>query len=333
MDWWSQTDDRKVAVWSQVAAREGLPTQAVEKDWWVTLCLRALFQSAEGRYLIFKGGTSLSKGWNLIARFSEDIDLGVSRERLGFQGELTKGEIRKLRKASCKYVSTELVGVIHEELLRLGTPPAMFELSIPETPDSDQDPQCIFVTYKSLLSDIEYLPKRVKIEVMARSLMEPVIEREICSLVDANYPSASFAKAPFIAPLVSPSRTFWEKIILLHEIMAKEPTRVGDRMARHLYDIEKIMDTEHGLSALLDRALFETIIAFRRVYTAVGGIDYDQIQPETISFLPPHEVNDRWRADYQKLQANMIYDQASSHGFVALVARLTQLQDRIRTMG
>jgi predicted nucleotidyltransferase component of viral defense system len=97
------SEQRKIDIFNQVSDRTGLPSAAIEKDWWVTMALKAIFELPYSEHIVFKGGTSLSKGWNLIERFSEDIDLALDRALLGYEGYLNKGQIRNLRKDSCKF--------------------------------------------------------------------------------------------------------------------------------------------------------------------------------------------------------------------------------------
>lgn len=86
-----------------------IPEQIIEKDWWVSAVLRAIFDLPYVDALSFKGGTSLSKCWNLIERFSEDIDVAVSREFLGFSGNLSRTQVSdKLRRAACSFVREKL---------------------------------------------------------------------------------------------------------------------------------------------------------------------------------------------------------------------------------
>ena len=86
MKWLQLEEQIRIATINQVSNTTGFPAQAVEKDWWVTLALRALFSNKYAPYMVFKGGTSLSKSWNLISRFSEDIDIALDRTVLGFRG-------------------------------------------------------------------------------------------------------------------------------------------------------------------------------------------------------------------------------------------------------
>lgn len=93
-------DNDRAVIYQQITNTMGMPAHAVEKDWWVVQVLSAIFELESGKHLVFKGGTSLSKAWGLIDRFSEDVDLAIDRSFLGFEGELKKNQIRALRKTA-----------------------------------------------------------------------------------------------------------------------------------------------------------------------------------------------------------------------------------------
>jgi broad specificity phosphatase PhoE len=108
-NWLTLSKERRIEILNQATELTGLPAIAIEKDWWVTLCLNASFSLPCSNQIVFKGGTSLSKGWDLIERFSEDIDLAIDRKFFGFEGDISKTQIRKLRKQSCEFISTEFL--------------------------------------------------------------------------------------------------------------------------------------------------------------------------------------------------------------------------------
>ena len=110
--WNNLNDEDRLAIFVEAGERAGLPATAIEKDWWVTLALNIVFTTEFAEHLVFKGGTSLSKGWNLIERFSEDIDLAIDRKFLGFEGDLIKSQVEKLRKESCSFISTDFARAI-----------------------------------------------------------------------------------------------------------------------------------------------------------------------------------------------------------------------------
>lgn len=130
-----------------------------------------VFATRFAEHLVFKGGTSLSKSWNLIERFSEDIDLAIDRKFLGFEEELNKSQVKKLRKASCSFISNNFVNAIAAKIDELKIPDVT--LSVQDFKDSDIDPLVVEMNYKSLTDDSPYLQPRILIKVGARSLMDP----------------------------------------------------------------------------------------------------------------------------------------------------------------
>lgn len=109
-NWLTLSRERRVEILNQATELTGLPAIAIEKDWWVSFCLNASFFCHTAKILYSKvDGTSLSEGWDLIERFSEDIDLAIDRKFLGFEGDISKTQIRKLRKQSCEFISTEFL--------------------------------------------------------------------------------------------------------------------------------------------------------------------------------------------------------------------------------
>ncbi|MEO6831186.1 MAG: nucleotidyl transferase AbiEii/AbiGii toxin family protein, partial [Chitinophagaceae bacterium] len=142
---------QKRAILAQVSnLKEGISEQAVEKDAWVTLVLEALFKLPEvGEHLVFKGGTSLSKGYNLIGRFSEDIDFAIDRSLLGFpQSNLSGQQIRNLKRASATFMKDKLAPLLREQLLAFGLSNKDFKVSCKETEQSDLDPLPLYVEYR-----------------------------------------------------------------------------------------------------------------------------------------------------------------------------------------
>lgn len=318
----------KLNIFNQVSEKKGLPSSAVEKDWWVTLALNVIFSLSYSKHIVFKGGTSLSKAWNLIERFSEDIDLAIDRKYLGFEGQLSKTQVKKLRKASCSFIGSEFYKDINDALIKLGV--TDYELVVQETKDSDTDPLVIELRYKSLTETSDYLRPRVLIEVGARSLMEPVENKVIISMVSEVFRELPFAETEIIIPVVSPKRTFLEKIFLLHEEFQKETKFIRvERMSRHLYDLEKLMDTIYGTDALKDIDLYDIILVHRMNFNTVRGIDYANHSPQLISILPPEETIKDWEKDYKTMQESMFYGTTLS--FRKLMERIAELNTRIKT--
>ena len=335
--WINNNDtDRSYMLEKTEESHTGIGQAAIEKDWWVSVTLKALFQTDCAESLIFKGGTSLSKGWGLIERFSEDIDLAISHSFFGIN-KSNKSQRDKLRKLSRAYIQKTLSGQLDERLKVMGITDYQIEnITHVENRegelvpiDSDKDPTVILLHYDSLLSrKIDYIPPRVKIEISCLSMDEPVEEREIRSLICESFPDDDTDAVCRIKTVV-PTRTFLEKIFLLSEEFQKDKPR-SMRMSRHLYDLERLMDSEFGKSALADKTLYDTIIEHRKAYYALRYVDYSLHHPDTINILPPENVLDNWRQDYSNMQRYFIY--GKSLDFELLMKRIHELQLRLRNI-
>lgn len=326
-NWLKLSKNRRIEILNQATELTGLPSIAIEKDWWVTLCLNASFSLPYSDHIVFKGGTSLSKGWDLIERFSEDIDLAIDRNFFGFEGDISKTQIRKLRKQSCEFISTEFLKNLKQTLTDWG---AIGECELFAHPvnNSDKDPQVIEIHYNSVVDVSEYLPQRVLLEVSSRSLMEPTEEREINSILSINFPKLSFETDAFIIPTVLPQRTFLEKIFLLHEEFSQQSKKIRiDRFSRHLYDLVRLMDTEHGIAAIQNKELYNNIVAHREKFNPLRGLDYGNHTPDKIKIIPPVTVVKDYENDYAEMTKFMIYGEALT--FQKLINKIKELQDRI----
>jgi len=329
IEWLQLTKNRQIEILNLVSTKTGLPAYSIEKDWWVTLALKGAFSTEWAKYLVFKGGTSLSKSCGLIDRFSEDIDLVLDREVLGFSGDLSRNKIKELRKASCKFTSDPFREAIGQALVSMGVDKGLFSLSAQSTQDSDRDPQVLELNYKSVLYKDNYIQEAVLIEVGARSLREPSRQKEIVSIIGGELPDQPFSGSAFSIETVDPARTFLEKAFLLHEEFSKPADKVrNERMSRHLYDLDRLMDTEHGILALSDTNLYRSIIEHRGKFNLVRGIDYSGHHPARINFVPPDKLMQDWEQDYKAMQNSMIYGE--SKNFDTLISRIIELRDRFR---
>ena len=310
-NWLSLDREQQIDLYTQAGAETGLPPYAIEKDAWVTLLLRMLFTSELNGHIVFKGGTSLSKVYNLIKRFSEDVDLAIDRSFFGYDGMLSKGEIRKLRRKSHDFSLHEMPRILNSEFKEYGIDSGFYDIRVPNTEVSDQDPEIIFVDYKSVFEEESYLPDRVKIELGARSLNEPFSVNEISSIIDENFGDSPFVEEPFEVKSIIPEKTFLEKIILLHEEFQKPVEKIKSyRMSRHLYDIYTIHSSKFGESALKDEKLFRAICSHREVFTPVRGVDYNALRLGDLSILPMGDFQNRYRNDYQEMRENMFYGES-----------------------
>jgi hypothetical protein len=328
------TDDQRRATLAQAAQESGMRAEVVEKDWWVTLTLKAMFNTPYAQYMVFKGGTSLSKCWNLIARFSEDIDIALSPEAFEMKYEETpsKAYVKKLKRKGCAFTSNELKNAVEEQLLALGVPRGMLTITAAPVPEDfpDTDPQTIFIKYPSLYDPLPYIPDRIKIEVSVRSLNTPHTQRNIQSVLTEFFPQPVYGETPFPVSVVEARKTFLEKAFLLHEEFKKpDRSRIrAERMSRHIYDLASMAHTEIELAALADHKLYEELITHRKWYTSYTYLDYESLGHSLIEFVLPDDLKQVYRKDYQTMQEQMIY--GDTRRFDDLLETLNSLQRSFR---
>lgn len=324
--WFQLSEQNRQEVFEETATQKGLPLTAIEKDWWVVQTLSIIFSTNYADVLIFKGGTSLSKGWNLIQRFSEDIDLALDRKFLGFSGELSKGAIKKLRRKSYQFITEVFTEELKNKFTELGFENVLVKYR--EVENHDQDPLIIEIRYPTLIKNDNYLKPAVLVEVGSRSLKEPFTHRSFGTIISEVFADKPFADKPISIPVVNPERTFLEKIFLLHEEFQKPQNKIRvERLSRHLYDIEKLSQTEYAKIALANSELYNTIVKHREKFTPISGIDYANHTPDKIRFIPPDTILKDWQQDYEIMTQTMIYDNPLK--FHELIRRLTELQKQI----
>jgi predicted nucleotidyltransferase component of viral defense system len=322
-------DSEKIELINQLHEDTNLPQVIIEKDIWVTAVLRALFSLPYAENLSFKGGTSLSKCFNLIERFSEDVDIAINREYFGFLGDtFTIKQISKnLRKATCKFIRNTLQFDLASQMQVIGIPAELFSIKMNITPVTTIDPEKVFVEYKSVFNANPYIRNIVILELSGRSMKEPLQKVKIQSFIDEYFPQATFAEQSFEISAVAPERTFLEKICLLHEEFSKPSEQVRvERMSRHLYDLVRIADSSIAEDALKDKNLYQSIVAHRRLFIAMKDFDYDTLFPATINIVPPQSSMEQWEEDYNKMRT-MIY--GNSLPFNKLIDKIRHLNERI----
>ena len=326
IDFYKIDNDEKAAVFTEIATQKGMKPFAVEKDWWVCRTLELIFNMPIAQHLVFKGGTSLSKAWKLINRFSEDIDLAINKEFFIIsEKEWTKKEITKLRKLSGVYCSNTFVEDLKKEFEIKGYNGLV--LDVIDNKESDQDPRIIDIFYPNVIkSDTEYLLPRVQIEISCRSLIEPFSLQSFGSLVDEYYSGEDFAEPLFQIPTVNPERTFLEKLFLLHEEFHRPAEKIRvNRLSRHIYDICQLIQSGIASKAMSDKGLYESIVVHRNKFSRVSGVDYNLLNPITLNPIPPQNLISEWENDYLKMKEAMIFDDQKP-SFEDLINNLKQLR-------
>ena len=332
MNYFNLTPEQQKTVITQTAARVGLPMQAVEKDLWVTTLLQLLFTLPFASQLLFKGGTSLSKSYGLIHRFSEDIDLVIDRNYFGYEGDLTKKQIKQLRKQSSLFVEKEFTIALKQVIENFGLQKFCTIIAQPngEGDNTYPEPRKVEVFYQSLFGNIAYLQPKVVLEVGTRSLFEPTEPTQVKSLINSTFQQIETDMVSVIITTASPAKTFLEKAFLLHELFTTHKGDKAERKSRHLYDLERLMNTQYGREDLADVTLYNAIVAHRKTYYALKYIDYNLHNPKTINFLIPKKEIESWKADYADMRRFFIY--GNSLEFDVLMQKIVELQERVRNM-
>lgn len=314
----------------QAAVKVGLPVEAVEKDLWVTAILQAVFSLPYSKMLVFKGGTSLSKVWKRIERFSEDIDLAIDRSQFKLEGDLTIKQIKKLRKSSSVFVRD----VVSKDLESILDKSSLLKwCRIEPEPDGEGDktypePRKIFIQYSSLFtSTLDYLKPVVMLEIGSRSLIEPYECHKVYSLVSSAIGVDTTVFDVEISTAV-PEKTFLEKAFLLHELFSTDAGSIVNRKSRHLYDLEKMMDCKFALDAIKNDELWNVIQHHRDVFTHMRDVDYTPDIRDRIILVPSEEIRKVWEDDYKNMQGAMIFGESLPFG--KLLKRMEELQGRFR---
>jgi hypothetical protein len=331
----AMSDERRKQLCIQTGAKLNLAEVAVEKDFWVCWTLDKLFHlPVWGDQLVFKGGTSLSKGWGLIARFSEDIDIVINRQALGFAGDAapeaagsrkqTKKRLDALREACRSCVRVNIRSGLLEALTADIPSALIWELL--EDP-VDHDGQTLLFNYPTVFPfEAAYLRRGVKIEMGARSDTEPCEKILVSPYIIDTFPALfSATKIPLRA--VKPKRTFWEKAMLLHEenCRAAGDHRRKKQIARHYYDLYRLIEAGVASEALADSALFASVARHRAIFFHQNWMNYNTLARGHLRLIPDDDQLPEWRSDYNDMQREMFFDEKPD--FEKVMAAIRKFQD------
>jgi hypothetical protein len=249
----------------------------------------------------------------------------------GHEGDLTKKQLKTLRKKSSLFVRDELTLDLRRALEENGLG-ALCEVEAEPDGEGDKtypEPRKIHVRYHSVFgSPLPYLRPEVMLEVGARSLIEPFQMVTVDSFVTKSTPiDTSFSDVRI--PMAEPRKTFLEKAFLLHELFSTGAPTKADRKSRHLYDLEKMMRHPEILSAIKDDELWYSIHHHRSVFTPLHDVDYTPDVRDRICLIPPENSIDNWRSDYQAMCESMIYE-PNPISFDQLIGRMKELENHFR---
>ncbi len=331
----SLTAEDRAQLFKEAAARLGIATPTiVEKDFWVSWLLKQLFGDAKSNAMVFKGGTSLSKAFKLIKRFSEDCDITISREYLGFNEAI--GEVAELGSKRRKRYFESLHGVTTDFIQKQLHSKLSSKCEEQLPPDwaleiDTSDPQVINFTYpkslkNALYPDDAYIRPIVKLEFGSRGSTIPANVRKINAHVNEAFPDLC-SDVVCETPVLEPVRTFWEKVTLLHQLAHWPNDKpIRSELARHYYDILMLSTSEQGQSCLRNLDLLIEVADHKSVYFRHPKASYETAKPGTLKLLPNSSRLKDLKKDYQSM-GEMFFEEPPH--FDELVAKLKELENSI----
>jgi hypothetical protein len=313
-------------LFAETAARMRITPAIAEKDFWVCWTLGRLFADPElARLLIFKGGTSLSKVFNLIERFSEDIDLILDWRSVA--GEIDPAAERSAtQQAALNKALNEKAQAFISQTLQPKIATALSPLC--SCAIASDDPHALNVTYPAAFSDA-YLRPQVRLEIGPLAAWMPSARFQIQPYAAQIFPTL-FKKATCEVQAIRAERTFWEKATILHHEAHRPPENPQPmRYSRHYYDLAMVSAAPVKSDALADLDLLADVVAFKQRFYPRGWARYELAKPGSFRLMPSDAVSRTIERDYAAMRA-MIFGPYPS--FDALMATLKSLEDEINAL-
>jgi len=311
------------------AVRKGIDPFMIEKDFWVVLVLDLLFsKSSIGKHFSFKGGTSLSKAYNAIERFSEDIDLILDWRVLGYAKnepwlERSKNQQNKFNLEINSKTKEYIERVIIPELNKLSK---NYGITNIEFVINENDGMTIDVSYPMLFAST-YTLQTIRLEIGPLAAWTPSSEMEITPYVFEEFPQV-FSNAKIFVPTVEAKRTFWEKAVILHrEANRSKPT--GYRYSRHYYDLFMMSKSHIKNEALTDLQLLSDVVNFNIKFYPIGDAKFEEAYPGAFRIIPSKEQISILRKDYADMK-DMFFDEPVE--FDVIVEELEMLEFEINQL-
>lgn len=313
------------------ANTSGLLPHLLEKDIWVVWSLQHLFAGPYAQHLVFKGGTSLSKAYGVIRRFSEDVDLtydirAIASDLIGDTGSplpATKSQEKKwskeIRARLSSWVDAEIVPQLKQALMQQG---------LPATVRAEGDK--VFIDYEPLATGTGYVPSSVMLEFGARSTGEPSESRAIRCDAAEHLQGVEFPTAT--PQVMRAERTFWEKATAIHVFCAQGEFRGGDRFARHWHDVTRLDAAGFADAAIADKALAQAVADHKSVFFAEKNtqgevIDYHLAVSGGLQLVPDDGALAKLATDYQYMVDDGLFlDDAEP--FESLLERCKTIQQK-----
>jgi hypothetical protein len=317
---------KQKALLSNAENELDMPPQVIEKDIWVCFLLEKLFEIPIS--MSFKGGTSLSKVFQLIHRFSEDIDITIDYRNFKNDLHLAESSRSQLKKIS-KELKSELAKCINEKIV-----PALHEKIKIEHPkvqykiDLSDDGENLLFSYPSVIeSENPYLREHVLIEFGVRNDTEP---KEKHSITPYLAKTTETVRLPIASvDTLSPVRTFWEKATLIHvECQRDRIIQSPDRLSRHWYDLYQLYQSWVGEEAFKDQTIFKSVIEHKKAFYNASYCNYDACLQKQFNIIPGKGKIDGLLKDYKRMRDTGMFTQPPPE-LDKLILILKELEDRI----
>jgi hypothetical protein len=327
----------RLELFLATANRLGAPVGNVGKEFWVCWTLNALYRErpAGGPRLLFKGGTSLSKAYGLIQRFSEDIDITVFRDDLdepasveeleALSNKKRKAKLDAIRDACRDYITGPLRDFLAEQLADATSTTGSVDID-----EADTDGQTLLVWYPEVeRHDGVYVRPAVRIESGAKSALDPNRRVDIRPYISEEIAALDLAISDVTA--IEPARTFWDKVVIAHGLRRWYERRnvlrqEGQRVSRHYYDLHCRLVSEGSASALADRDLGADCVRHARMFFDRPDYDLASAVAGTFTIVPVGAMVDALSRDYANTKA-MIFDTAPE--FEDILASIRQIEEFI----
>lgn len=324
------SEKQRQELFQETASRMGIHPAVIEKDFWVCWVLNRIFQSALKKHLIFKGGTTLSKIFKIIERFSEDVDLILDWTLLGYGEEDADPHASRSRtqqnrfnhevnERAAQYLADSLVPELRQHF---GDLPDI-ALTIDES-----DPHTIDVSYPSAFS-VHYILPAIRLEIGPLAAWEPHSHHVIQAYAAECFPRIfDQPKCDVIA--TSAERTFWEKATLLHQEANRPPNKATPaRYSRHYYDLGRLAESPIRERALDDLDLLQQVVSFKKRFYYSAWAKYEEARSGSFKVIPSDERLGQLQRDYSEMEV-MIFGEVPE--FRAIVTTLRELEQEINAL-
>ena len=319
------TDSERKELFSETANIKNISPAIIEKDFWVCWTLKRIFEHQTlSKLLMFKGGTSLSKVFHLIERFSEDIDMILDWRLVSSQDpleQLSKTKQDKLNKEinkhAIEYIADELLPLIQETI----EPTCSCSID-------NENPHNINIKYPSAFSD-DYLRSEVLLEIGPLASWLPSDSYSIRPYAAEAFPDV-IRQAECKVNAIKAERTFWEKATILHhEAYRPEASPQPSRYSRHYYDMYMMANSKIKEIALSNLSILEDVVDFKKRFYPRGWANYDLAKPSTIKLIPNDHILENLKKDYKAMK-NMIY--GGYPDFNELISGIRLLEQEINNL-